>query len=112
MQNSVDSDSGNTEGGGSPRITALFRKQEEHYACNEEVRHQDKHRCGDHRLCSCAAHTLRAPAHIQTVVATHAGEDKSKNHWLDQPLHEVAKLQGVDGSGPVLHGVEPRLKTR
>ena len=50
----------------------------------------------------------RAAANGQTLVAADGGENKAKDHRLGHALHEVGKLQGVDGAGPELHRLPMR----
>src|SRR5580704_12440042 len=76
----------------------------------EGVSDDDEDGREDSGLCSSAADALRASAHGQAFVTTDRGEDKGKKDGLGESLHDVRKIEGIDGAAPELDGAETEGK--
>src|SRR5882724_6757961 len=97
-------------GSGGVDMRSLVRQDRNQKLGHKEVRHQNKHRSGHHRLCCGAAHALRAAACSHAVVAADGRNDEAEQSRLQQAHEYVLQHQHFPGVAPVLAGVEGEKK--
>src|SRR5260370_35028580 len=78
----------------------------QHDLGEEEIGDQHQDGRNDHGLRGGAADSLSAAAHAQALEATHRGEYETEYQRLNHALHDVRKLERVDGARPELDSTQ------
>src|SRR6202041_2237304 len=87
-----------------------FVSEEQCHFGEKRVGHDD-HDGREHSGLRCGtAYSLRATAHGQTFVTANRRQDKGEEKRLHKSLHQVRKIQSVDGTAPELDGAKAQRK--
>src|SRR5580692_1892581 len=83
-----------------------FVGEEQGYLGEESIGHDDHDGRQDRRLRRGAADALRAAAHRQAFVTADGRENEGEKKGLHKTLHQVRKIQSIDGAPPKLDHTE------